>query len=159
MSHIVCNVGIVAVLYHHSMGHIVCTVGIVAVSCGENFCFGDRVDLMSRLILNHHLILIWSFADPIHPVVSWIGEKRCDTCNSCSLSGCATVDMETHFTWLITQAICIRNLLHVHMYLHAHTQWILCWRPSAHIEHLYVSTSIRSTYVYKDHLYLKNKST
>jgi WD40 repeat protein len=43
--------------------------GIVAVSCGENYSFSESIDLMSKLIVSHHLILIWSFADPIHPVL------------------------------------------------------------------------------------------
>nr|WAW84845.1 axonemal dynein intermediate chain 3 [Halisarca dujardinii] len=43
--------------------------GIVAVSCGVNYSFSERVDLTSKLILSHHLIIIWSFADPIHPVL------------------------------------------------------------------------------------------
>ena len=44
-------------------------VGIVAVSCGENYSANERVDLSSKLLLSHHLILVWSFSDPIHPVV------------------------------------------------------------------------------------------
>ncbi len=45
------------------------SVGIVAVSCGESYDFDERVDLSSRLLLSRSLILIWSFADPIHPQV------------------------------------------------------------------------------------------
>ena len=44
-------------------------VGIVAVSCGENYSANERVDLSSKLLLSHHLILVWSFSDPINPVV------------------------------------------------------------------------------------------
>ena len=44
-------------------------VGIVAVSCGVNYSANERVDLSSKLLLSRHLILVWSFSDPIHPVV------------------------------------------------------------------------------------------
>ena len=43
--------------------------GIVAVSCGGNVHYADRMDLSSTLLKDRSLILIWSFADPIHPVL------------------------------------------------------------------------------------------
>ncbi len=49
--------------------NISCLVGIVAVSCGENLSFDDRVDLSTVLLRKQSLILIWSFTDPIHPVL------------------------------------------------------------------------------------------
>ena len=44
--------------------------GALAVSCGGSYSFDERIDLSSRLLLSHSLILIWSFADPIHPQVT-----------------------------------------------------------------------------------------
>lgn len=41
--------------------------GIVAVSCVQNYECDERIDLYSKLLLEHSLILIWSFVDPIHP--------------------------------------------------------------------------------------------
>ena len=44
--------------------------GIIAVSCGEGLSFDDRVDNFSRILMTSSLVLIWSFSDPIHPLVS-----------------------------------------------------------------------------------------
>ncbi|XP_053326034.1 dynein axonemal intermediate chain 3 [Spea bombifrons] len=41
--------------------------GLVAVSVTERLSFEDRVNLSSKLVLKPSLILLWSFADPIHP--------------------------------------------------------------------------------------------
>ena len=71
-------------------------VGIVAVSCGENYRFNERVDLSSKLLTSHHLILIWSFADPIRPVVcpytltAWMMH--------CVVFPILTVNMQIHWT-------------------------------------------------------------
>lgn len=43
--------------------------GIVAVSCVHNYDCDERIELYSKLLLQHSLILIWSFVDPIHPQV------------------------------------------------------------------------------------------
>lgn len=43
--------------------------GIIAVSCGEGLSFDDRVDNFSRILMTSSLLLIWSFSDPIHPLV------------------------------------------------------------------------------------------
>ena len=43
--------------------------GTLAVSCGGSYSFDERIELSSRLLHTHSLILIWSFADPIHPQV------------------------------------------------------------------------------------------
>ena len=43
--------------------------GIVAVSCMHNYDCDERIELYSKLLLEHSLILIWSFVDPIHPQV------------------------------------------------------------------------------------------
>ena len=44
-------------------------VGLVAVSCSEQMSFDDRIDNLSRVLMSPSLILLWSFADPIHPLV------------------------------------------------------------------------------------------
>ncbi len=44
-------------------------IGIVAVSCSESVAYEDRIDLSSSLLKDRSLVLIWSFADPIHPVL------------------------------------------------------------------------------------------
>ncbi|CAH1773609.1 unnamed protein product [Owenia fusiformis] len=41
--------------------------GIVAVSASEKISFDDRIDNAEKIIMTPSLILIWSFADPIHP--------------------------------------------------------------------------------------------
>ncbi|KAK2569985.1 Dynein axonemal intermediate chain 3 [Acropora cervicornis] len=43
--------------------------GIIAVSCGEGLSFDDRVDNFSRILMTSSLLLIWSFSDPIHPLI------------------------------------------------------------------------------------------
>ncbi|KXJ19255.1 WD repeat-containing protein 63 [Exaiptasia diaphana] len=43
--------------------------GIIAVSCGERLNFDDRVDQFSRILMTPSLVLIWSFSDPIHPLI------------------------------------------------------------------------------------------
>ena len=43
--------------------------GIVAVSCSENVGYDERMDLSSTLLKDRSLVLIWSFTDPIHPVL------------------------------------------------------------------------------------------
>ena len=43
--------------------------GVIAVSCAENMTFDERIDNSSKIIMRPSLILIWSFADPIHPQV------------------------------------------------------------------------------------------
>ena len=43
--------------------------GIIAVSCGERYSFDDRVDHFSHILMTPSLVLIWSFSDPIHPLV------------------------------------------------------------------------------------------
>lgn len=43
--------------------------GIIAVSCGERLNFDDRVDQFSRILMTPSLVLIWSFTDPIHPLI------------------------------------------------------------------------------------------
>ena len=45
------------------------SIGIIAVSCGEGLSFDDRVDYFSRILMTSSLVLIWSFSDPIHPLV------------------------------------------------------------------------------------------
>ena len=45
------------------------STGIIAVSCGEGLSFDDRVDHFSRILMTSSLVLIWSFSDPIHPLV------------------------------------------------------------------------------------------
>lgn len=43
--------------------------GLIAVSCIEHMSFYERIDRMSHNLMTHSLILIWSFADPIHPLL------------------------------------------------------------------------------------------
>jgi len=43
--------------------------GIVAMSLAENFSFYERMDNLSKSVINPALILIWSFVDPIQPKV------------------------------------------------------------------------------------------
>lgn len=43
--------------------------GIIAVSCGEPYTYDERVELSFKLMHANSLVLIWSFADPIHPVL------------------------------------------------------------------------------------------
>ncbi|EDV22170.1 uncharacterized protein TRIADDRAFT_29120 [Trichoplax adhaerens] len=40
---------------------------IVAVSCAEKLSYYERIEQFSRCLMTSSLILIWSFADPIHP--------------------------------------------------------------------------------------------
>nr|XP_033772911.1 WD repeat-containing protein 63 [Geotrypetes seraphini] len=41
--------------------------GLVAVAVTECLTFEDRINMSAKLLLKPSLILIWSFADPIHP--------------------------------------------------------------------------------------------
>jgi dynein intermediate chain 3, axonemal len=41
--------------------------GIVAMSLAESFSFYERMDNLSKSVINPALILIWSFVDPIQP--------------------------------------------------------------------------------------------
>ncbi|KAL5486545.1 hypothetical protein EMCRGX_G019042 [Ephydatia muelleri] len=41
--------------------------GIIAVSCGHRHSFDESVELYAKTNVSLHLILLWSFADPIHP--------------------------------------------------------------------------------------------
>ena len=50
--------------------------GIVAVSVAERLTYDERIDHAARVIMTPSLILIWSFADPIHPQV---GRARPET--------------------------------------------------------------------------------
>ena len=43
--------------------------GIVAMSLAESFSFYERMDNLSKSVINPALILIWSFVDPIQPKV------------------------------------------------------------------------------------------
>ncbi|XP_012553598.1 dynein axonemal intermediate chain 3 isoform X1 [Hydra vulgaris] len=43
--------------------------GLIAVSCIEHMTFYDRVDNSTSLLMEPSLILIWSFGDPIHPLL------------------------------------------------------------------------------------------
>lgn len=41
--------------------------GIIAVSCGHKHSFDEGVELHAKTSVSMHLILLWSFTDPIHP--------------------------------------------------------------------------------------------
>ncbi|XP_078488528.1 dynein axonemal intermediate chain 3 [Ciona intestinalis] len=41
--------------------------GVMAVACCERLTFDERIDNANKLLMSPSLILIWSFADPIHP--------------------------------------------------------------------------------------------
>eukprot|EP01135_Chromosphaera_perkinsii_P005184 Nk52_evm2s322 gene=Nk52_evmTU2s322 len=41
--------------------------GIVAISCADKLCFDEKVAKSSKVTSCSSIILIWSFADPIHP--------------------------------------------------------------------------------------------
>jgi len=43
--------------------------GLIAVSCAEHMSFDERIDNYSRVLMNPSFVLIWSFADPIHPLL------------------------------------------------------------------------------------------
>lgn len=43
--------------------------GVIAVSCGESIPFDDRVDLSNLVTKKRFLVLLWSFTDPIHPIL------------------------------------------------------------------------------------------
>jgi len=43
--------------------------GLIAVSCIEKMSFYERIDNSSKCLMTPSLILIWSFADPIHPLL------------------------------------------------------------------------------------------
>uniref|UniRef100_A0A7M6DQP7 WD repeat-containing protein 63 n=3 Tax=Clytia hemisphaerica TaxID=252671 RepID=A0A7M6DQP7_9CNID len=43
--------------------------GVIAVSCTEHMSFYERIDKTTRASQSPSLILIWSFADPIHPLL------------------------------------------------------------------------------------------
>eukprot|EP00795_Rhopilema_esculentum_P004097 gene4097-20277_t len=43
--------------------------GLIAVSCAEQLSFDERIDHCSRILMNPSFILLWSFADPIHPLL------------------------------------------------------------------------------------------
>ena len=44
--------------------------GIVAVAVAEKYLLDERIDHAAHIIMTPSLVLIWSFADPIHPQVS-----------------------------------------------------------------------------------------
>lgn len=58
-------------IYLNYMEWFLVSTGIIAVSCGEGLSFDDRVDNFSRILMTSSLLLIWSFSDPIHPLVSY----------------------------------------------------------------------------------------
>lgn len=58
---------------------------MIAVSVGERLSYDDRVDNAARIIMTPSLILVWSFADPIHPQVLWLYSVTYPL-YSCSLS-------------------------------------------------------------------------
>lgn len=43
--------------------------GLVAVSVAQKMTFDQRVDNAQKIIMTPSLILIWSFVDPIHPLL------------------------------------------------------------------------------------------
>ena len=43
--------------------------GLLAISCAYNLSFDKRVDAMHHIIMNPSRVLIWSFVDPIHPML------------------------------------------------------------------------------------------
>ena len=46
--------------------------GVVATSVAEKLSYDERIDQAAKVIMTPSLILIWSFADPIHPQVSLV---------------------------------------------------------------------------------------
>ncbi len=46
-----------------------CHQGIIAVSCGQPYSYDERVEISFKIMHSSSLVLIWSFADPIHPQV------------------------------------------------------------------------------------------
>ena len=43
--------------------------GLLAVSCAYNLSFDRRIDAMHHITLHPSRVLIWSFVDPIHPML------------------------------------------------------------------------------------------
>lgn len=43
--------------------------GLIAVSCIEQMSFYERIDQSTKSLMSPSLILVWSFADPIHPLL------------------------------------------------------------------------------------------
>ena len=76
------------------------STGIIAVSCGEGLSFDDRVDNFSRILMTSSLVLIWSFSDPIHPLV-------CVDLMHHVIRGCAIIYMYTVHTCTVGVGICI----------------------------------------------------
>ena len=67
------------------------STGIIAVSCGEGLSFDDRVDNFSRILMTSSLVLIWSFSDPIHPLVC---AYLYIPVHTCVISGCSCVNID-----------------------------------------------------------------
>eukprot|EP00794_Sanderia_malayensis_P008204 gene8204-9084_t len=59
--------------------------GIIAVSCSEQMSFDERIDNSSTVLMNPSFILLWSFADPIHPLLMMEApdDIMCFQFNSC----------------------------------------------------------------------------
>ena len=50
--------------------HLACFPGLIGVSYAQALTFDERIEQASTICLNQSLILLWSYSDPIHPLVS-----------------------------------------------------------------------------------------
>ena len=111
-------------------------VGIVAVACVHNYDCDERIELYSKLLLEHSLILIWSFVDPIHPQVQFIlymylcvcvlyACMYIHTCLVCTWG----VYMYVHIYMCVHACVCAYTCTHVYVYISR----IYPYRSRAHI--------------------------
>ena len=99
-------------------------IGIVAVACVHNYDCDERIDLYSKLLLEHSLILIWSFVDPIHPQVQFILYMYvcvlymlvCTYTYVLCVHGC--VYMYVHIYVCVHACVCAYTCMHVYVYIY-----------------------------------------
>ena len=97
-------------------------IGIVAVACVHNYDCDERIELYSKLLLEHSLILIWSFVDPIHPQVQYILYTYLCVC-----------------TYVYVLCVCVYiHVLYVCTCVYVCRRMFVCVCTCVHCVHLYV---------------------
>ena len=91
-------------------------IGIVAVACVHNYDCDERIELYSKLLLEHSLILIWSFVDPIHPQVQFILYMYVCVCYICLYvhTHMSCVYMGVCICMYIYMCVCMHVCVHIH---------------------------------------------
>ena len=94
--------------------------GIVAVACVHNYDCDERIELYSKLLLEHSLILIWSFVDPIHPQVQFILYMyvcviyACMYIHTCLVCTWVCIYVCTYICVCACMCVCMHVCVHIH---------------------------------------------